>query len=549
MSLHPEDPTSPPDETRRVARAAFPKGTLCLDIADALGPIYRDGQFAALFPRLGQSAAAPAMLALATVLQYLEGLSDRQAADAVRGRIDWKYALRLPLSDPGFDHTVLSEFRSRLIEGKAEQQMLDTLLDRLRDLGLIKLRGRQRTDSTHVLAAVRGLNRLERVGETLRAALNEVAVMAPAWLQALAPAEWYERYARRVENYRLPKTDTARQDLAAAVGADGYTLLRAIEQASGLPWLAQTPAVQALRRVWAEQYVEQGGQVRWRDVKEMPPPATVISSPYDMEARYSTKRDSSWVGYKVHFTETCDAEAPHLIVNVETTPATTPDDNMVPVIHKSLESRDLLPAEHLVDKGYTDSRVLVDSRNDFGVTLIGPLAEDPSWQARSEDGFDKSQFVVDWDRQSVTCPAGKQSLSWLPSTYPQSGMMFEARFARQDCTPCPLRGRCTRAKREPRIIGLQAREHYEALQAARRRQETAAFRETYAARAGIEATHGQAIRRCGLRHCRYIGLARTHLQHLISAAAINLVRIEDWVNGIPTAQTRCSWFAALQKAA
>jgi transposase len=172
MSLHPEDPTLPPDETRRVARAAFPKGTLCLDIADALGPIYRDGQFAALYPRLGQSAAAPAMLALATVLQYLEGLSDRQAADAVRGRIDWKYALRLPLSDPGFDHTVLSEFRSRLIEGKAEQQMLDTLLDRLRDLGLIKLRGHQRTDSTHVLAAVRGLNRLERVGETLRTALN-----------------------------------------------------------------------------------------------------------------------------------------------------------------------------------------------------------------------------------------------------------------------------------------------------------------------------------------------------------------------------------------
>jgi transposase len=205
MSLHPEDPTAPPEETQRVARAAFPKGTLCLDIADALGPIYRDSQFAGLFPQLGQPAAAPAMLALATVLQYLEGLSDRQAADAVRGRIDWKYALRLPLTDPGFDHTVLSEFRSRLIDGKAEQRMLDTLLDRLRDLGLVKPRGRQRTDSTHVLAAVRGLNRLERVGETLRAALNEVAVMAPAWLQALAPAEWYERYARRVENYRLPK--------------------------------------------------------------------------------------------------------------------------------------------------------------------------------------------------------------------------------------------------------------------------------------------------------------------------------------------------------
>src|SRR3954464_4913846 len=226
MSLHPEDPTSLPEETRRVARAAFPKGTLCLDIADALGPIYQDSQFAGVFPQLGQPAAAPAMLALTTVLQYLEGLSDRQAADAVRGRIDWKYALRLSLTDPGFDHTVLSEFRSRLIEGKAEQQLLDTLLDRLRDLGLVKPRGRQRTDSTHVLAAVPGLNRLERVGDALRGALNEVAVMAPAWLQALAPAGWYERYASRVENYRLPKTDAARQNLAAAIGTDGCTPLR-----------------------------------------------------------------------------------------------------------------------------------------------------------------------------------------------------------------------------------------------------------------------------------------------------------------------------------
>ena len=207
------------------------------------------------------------MLALATVLQYMEGLSDRQAADAVRARIDWKYLLGLPLTDPGFDHTVLSEFRSRLVEGKVEQQLLDTLLDRLRDLGLVKPRGRQRTDSTHVLAAVRGLNRLERVGETLRAALNEIAVMAPAWLQALAPVEWYERYGSRVENYRLPKTDAARQELATAIGTDGSTLLRAIDQATNQPWLAQIPAVQVLRQVWAEQYVERDGQVHWRAVE------------------------------------------------------------------------------------------------------------------------------------------------------------------------------------------------------------------------------------------------------------------------------------------
>lgn len=549
MSLRPQKPSAVPKETRRVAQAAFPKGTLCLYIADALGPIYYDDQFVALFPRRGQPAEAPGRLALATVLQYVEGLSDRQAADAVRGRIDWKYALGLSLIDPGFDHTVLSEFRSRLIEGNAERLLLDTLLQHLRDQGLVKAGGRQRTDSTHILAAVRGLNRLERVGETLRAALNELAVVVPDWLRALTPAVWYERYGCRVENYRLPKTDTARLELAAAIGADGQQLLAAVDAAKEQPWLAQLPAMRVLRQVWKTQYIEQDGCLRWRTVTEMPAAGEQVSSPYDPEARYSTKRNIGWVGYKAHLTETCDPDTPHLITNVETTPATTPDDNMVAVVHQSLEQRALLPAEHLVDKGYTDAHVLVDSKQRHGVTIVGPVADDPSWQARSGEGLTKAQFQVDWERQVVTCPAGKQSISWLPNTWPENGMVFEARFARKDCTPCSLRTRCTRSKKEPRIIGLQAREHHEALQGARRDQTTQAFQQKYAARAGIEGTHAQAIRRCGLRRCRYIGLAKTGLQHIITAAAVNLIRVVDWYTGTSTAKTRRSRFAALQPVA
>jgi transposase len=549
MSLRPEPDYPIPEETRRVAHAAFPKSTLCLRIAETLSPLYRDDQFAALFPTRGQPALAPARLALASVLQYIEGLSDRQAAEAVRGRIDWKYALGLELTDPGFDHTVLSEFRSRLVAGQAERLLLDLLVDRLRDLGLIKPRGRQRTDSTHVLAAVRELNRLERVGETLRAALNELAVMAPEWLRALAPPEWYQRYGSRVENYDLPKTDTARHELARVIAADGEKLLTAIDAAADQPWLALVPAVVTLRRVWAEQYTGRPGQLQWRAVKEMPSPAGLIASPYDPEARYSTKRDVEWVGYKVHLTETCEEELPRVIVNVETTPATTPDDNMVEVVHASLQGRELLPGEHLVDKGYTDAHVLVESQRQYGVTMVGPVAGDPSWQARAGAGFDKGSFQVDWERQVVTCPAGKESISWLPNTYPQNGMAFEARFARKDCTPCPFRPHCTKAKQEPRIIGLQAREHHEALQAARQRQTTDEFQVQYAARAGIESTHEQAIRRCGLRRCRYLGLAKAHLQHLLTATAINLVRLSDWWAGTPVAPTRSSRFAALKPAA
>jgi transposase len=297
---------------------------------------------------------------VATVLQFAEGLSDRQAAEAVRGRIDWKYALGLELTDPGFDHTVLSEFRSRLVEHQAGTRLLDTLLDRLRERGLLKARGRQRTDSTYVLAAVRVVTRLERVGETLRAALNALAVVAPEWLRAVAPLEWYASYGHRVERYRLPQSERARAERAVEIGADGQRLLAALDAAPSdlKAVLTQVPAVQLLRRIWDEQYVEKGEKLVWRKSEEMPAPAEMTHSPYDPEARYSAKGETTWVGYKVHLTETCDPDQPRLIVHAETTPATTPDDNMLDTVHGALAGRDLLPAEHLVDSGYTDAEML-----------------------------------------------------------------------------------------------------------------------------------------------------------------------------------------------
>jgi transposase len=174
---------------------------------------------------------------------------------------------------------VLSEFRTRLVDGHAERVLLDTLLRRAQALGLFRPRGRQRTDSTHVLAAVRILNRLERVGETVRAALNSLAVVAPEWLRQVVPAEWYQRYGRRVETYDLPKTETARRQLAAVIGADSQLLLDAVDAAVELPWLAEVPAVRVLRQVWTEQYITDAGTLRWRDVTEIPTPAKMISSP------------------------------------------------------------------------------------------------------------------------------------------------------------------------------------------------------------------------------------------------------------------------------
>jgi transposase len=545
MSLQPTPIGPVPEETARVAHAAFPTGNMYVRLRDQIGRVYEDANFSGLFPARGQPAEAPWRLAMVTVLQFAEGRSDRQAAEAVRGRIDWKYLLGLELTDPGFDHTVLSEFRTRLVDGHAELVLLNALLARSRELGLFRPRGRQRTDSTHVLAAVRVLNRLERVGETLRAALNSLAVVAPDWLQSVAPPAWYQRYGSRVENYDLPKPESARHELAATIAADGQLLLDTIDAAVELPWLEEVPAVEVLRQVWAEQYVEEGGRLRWREVKEIPTPAEMISSPYDPEARYSSKRSVEWVGYKVHLTETCDAETPHLITNVETTPAASPDDKMLAVVHASLATMDRLPAEHLVDKGYTDSHVLVDSQREYGVAIIGPVADDPSWQAQVGSGFAKGDFIIDWDARTAICPNGKRSFSWLTNPDATKPETTVVRFSRPDCSPCPVRTQCTRRHVEPRELVLQPRVEHEALQAARRHQQTQDFKVQYAARAGVEGTHAQAVRRAGLRRSRYIGLAKTRLQHIATAAALNLVRINEWCSGTPFAKTRISRFAAL----
>jgi transposase len=561
MSLHPEAIGPVPEATARAARASFPKGTACLRLRDKLGAIFDDEMFAGLYPKSGQPGYAPWRLALVTVLQFAEGLSDRQAADAVRGRLDWKYALGLELDDPGFDASILCEFRSRLLGGGQEYLLLDALVGAARGCGLIRLHGQQRTDATHVLAAVRTLHRLELVGESLRAALNAVAAAAPAWLaEHLAPppvaAAWVERYGARVEAFRLPAGKAARAALAETIGDDGQTLLAALWSPSAPSDLRGLPAVERLRRIWVQQYyvVETEGkarQVRWRDPAEQPPAAQRLASPYDAEARVADKRSVQWLGYKVHLTETCEPEEPLLVVAVETTPAPQPDRAALTPILNRLAARDLLPATQLVDTGYVDAAALVAARDCYGVELVGPAMPDVSRQGRAKQGYDLASFVVDWAAQRVVCPAGQASAAWTASRERHGRPVAHVRFDTATCRACRDRPACTGAKSTPRHVRLPAQAEHEALQARRREQETEPWKKRYAARAGIEGTISQAVRGAfGLRRSRYLGLAKNRLQHLATAAAINWVRLSDWFNQRPRAKTRRSHLvAALQSQA
>ena len=538
------------EETARLAHAAFPKGNAYLRLYDALGPIYTNPQFAALFPKDGQPAVAPAQLALVTIFQYAEGLSDRQAADAVRDRISWKYALCLPLEDAGFDASVLSEFRARLVAGKAEYRLLDLLLACCKAEGLVKARGKARTDSTHVLAATRALNRLETVGETMRHALNTLASVAPDWLRPRIDPDWLERYGPRVDEYRFPKGSEARQALASQIGADGVRLYQAATAADAPGWLREVPAVETLRAVWLQQFYapDERGVVRWRFEQDAPPAAQLINSPYDVEARYSKKRSTVWTGYKVQVTETCDPETPNLITHVATTTATVQDVEMLPQIHTALAKKDLLPAEHLVDAGYADSDVLVTSKDTHGVDVIGPASQDTHWQARAGEGFDVASFLLDWEHETATCPQGAPSTKWSQTKDDHANPIINIRFSATACRACPVRAKCTTSASGPREITVRPKAQYLALQQARQYQKTKEFQERYDARAGIEATISQGLRVTDLRHARYIGLAKTRLQHVLTAAALNVCRLSDWFAERPRASVRITPFVNLATA-
>lgn len=548
MSMRPEPIGPVPEDTARVAKSAFPKGNLYMHMRDVLGTIYADEDFSELFEVRGRPAIVPWRLALVTVMQFSEGLSDRQAAEAVRARIDWKYALGLQLTDPGFDFSVLCEFRARLVEGGKEKLLLEKLLEGCKERGYLKVRGRQRTDSTHVLGALRVLSKWERTAETMRSALNALASVAPQWLTEHADPEWFERYGRRIEDQRLPKGKEAKEEYLRTVGADGVRLLGHLDAPYTPRSLRGLSEVEVLRRVWEQNYEVTDGRVRVLDPKERPEGALRIESPYEAEARYSVKRSMNWVGYKVHLTESCDEGFPRLITGVHTTAATGTDVKQLEAIQHGLAASGVLPKEQLADSSYVCGSNLVASRARHDIDLIGPAYKDNTWQAKASEGFDVANFRIDWENKTASCPRKRQSSRWSETRTARGRSMIHIEFPLSECIVCPSRSSCTRAKNVPRSLTLQPREEHEAIQFARKRQKSKEFVSLYRARAGIEGTVSQGVRAFGLRKARYRGLKKTDLQELATAASVNVCRITNWLNDIPLAATRRSRLAALAQA-
>ncbi|MEL6225268.1 MAG: IS1182 family transposase [Cyanobacteria bacterium J06627_8] len=547
MSLKPQS-YQVPEETKRVAKAIYPEGNRYMRWYDEFGLIFNDEDFRHLYPDDGQPALSPVRMCTVLILQFAANLSDRQVTEAIKTRIDWKYLLCLELTDQGFHYSVLSEFRKRLLQDATLEMLFNKLLGRFIESELLKSRGTQRTDSTKVLASIRTLNRIELVGETLRAALNSLAVVHPSWVQSHIDASWAERYGERIDDFSYPQTEAEQAIYVEQLGADGLYVLEKICQVDSPTWLREIPSIQLLHRVWIQNFTgvaDTPDRLRWRDKKECPPGHLAIRSPHDPEARLSRKRQMTWVGYKVHLTEVCDSDQPHFITHVTTTPATLPDNKVTNDVHNSLARKQLTPAVHLVDQAYIDADLLLSSTNDFDVDLCGPVRQDTSWQAREQNGFSSDDFVIDWERQVATCPAGETSLHWLPAKSTGGKDIIQIKFSKKVCRVCDFQSQCTRSKPPRRSITVFAQAQHFARQLARERMETDEFKAQYAQRAGIEGAISEAANAHGMRRNRYRGLSKTHLQHIFTAMAINLKRATNWLMGVSVAQTRSSPFVQL----
>jgi transposase len=531
MSLKMQTPWPMPEETGRIGKKLLEETDAYRLIGDQLFEEWKEEEVADLYSSEGKPGFSPVILAFVSVFQFMERLADRQAAQALRMRLDWKYALHLPLEDMGFDYSVLSEFRDRLIEGGAENQVFEKLVEQIRGMGLIKERGKQRTDSIAMLVKVRRLSRIEMVVETLRLAVVALVAANREWSEEVIPPSWEQKYGERFVRQRYSEQEW--KEYEANIGNDGQWMLKRLRDGGAPAELQDLPEVQVFSTVWAQQFRKAQGEMVYQELKKYDG-HTQIQTPHDPEARYSRKRRFEWLGDKVQVTETEDEGYPHIITDMVGTNSNQTDYEELPLIQDRLIERQCKPSQHYVDAGYMSGPNLAHSHG-LEIDLIGPLPEVVTPQELLPNGITQAQFQMDPKKNVVTCPQGHQARN--PSLVVNT---LSFHFPKKVCLACPLHARCCTGK-GGRTVGMNI--HYDLVQTARTRQKSDTFKKDYHQhRSGIEGSLSALVRGHGMRVSRYIGQKKRNLQAIFTGCAANLKRTANWLSGErPQVRHKKSW--------
>lgn len=464
-----------------------------------------------MYKTTGRQAVWPSLLAMVTLFQFLEKVPDREAARMVVTRLDWKYALHLPLDYLGFDFSILCDFRQRILAHGKEALIFETVLRKVQSLGFLKKRGKQRTDALAVIGAVRQLSVLETVSETLRTALRAMVKAEAGWVDQVVPAVFKDAYADSRSDYKLSEQE--RGVALQQVGQDGFWLLAQID-ASASQAVRELAEVGTLRTVWAQRYHRVEGKVAVRE--QTVSYRELVVSPHDPGVRAGQKRGKQWLGEKVHVTETAEQGEDNFITDVTTANASSGDAEALPEIRQKLAEREATPGEQYVDSGYVSGKQMAESQA-AGIALMGPPLADT---ARNE--LKIADFSIDRAAKVATCPGGQRSVKWCAHTERDGSGGVNIHFAATVCAGCPLRSRCTTGQ-GGRCIHVS--EHYGILEARRAEAKTDEFREKMRARPAIEATLSELVRGHGLRRHRYRGAGKRHLENLLKGTACNLKRL------------------------
>lgn len=525
MSLPMIDRSEIPADTAKLGQELMAADNLYRQLGDKLANLIKDEDFAWMYSPLGGPGISPVILALVTVLQVMEKLPDRLAADMVRVRIDWKYALHLPLSWGGFCWTNLSHFRQRLIEHEAEYLVFDKLVQELVELGFIQRGGKQRTDSMSILGLVAQLSRLELVLETLRVVLAQIKQVDGGWLEKNVPISYLERYQTRKQSYKMTGEEI-KVELEQA-GAEGLWLLQQVGRGSAV--IQGLAKVKEMAEIWGQQF-------EWDEAGRYGGPRSklaghgLIQSPHEPEVRYREKREKHWQGYMAQVSETAEAKgAENFITDIGVTDAQVSDVRSLPQVQQRLIERGVSPGEQDVDQAYVSGTSLAQSEAQ-GIKLVGAIAPEVGPKE-----FKLSDFEVDVATKQATCPAGQTATSWSEQRRPDGTRQYTFHFGEQ-CPTCPLRPRCTEAKAGRT---LTYHEHHAQVEKCRAEMATPEFKAAMKRRTPVEGTISQ-VARAGGRYARYRGLRKVNLQLVFTAVGLNLRRLgAAWARGYTP-----SWAAA-----
>jgi transposase len=521
MSLKPIDPQrsfyhtstlcgemfAPTDRYRLFREKILPK---LFALRDKLESLYCENN--------GRPAVDPVLLAGVTLLQFMEKVADRLAAEQVVYHLGWKYALDLELSEGGFHATVLVYFRDRLEENNAERVIFDEILELLIETGLVKKRGKQRLDSTHVLGYVKEMSRLECAVETVRLGLEALASEVSVGERPEFWERFWALYVQSKLDWGLSKAD--RQSRYRQCGQDITELLEWVDTHHRN--LSELKAIKLLRRVFSEQFEMVEGKLQ--PTQRRPPRS--VQNPHDPDAHYANKGKKQWVGYKVHVVESVDPDEPakrkgepteQFITEILTTEAALDEmAGLAEALKQEQQHHEIKPPVMYADGGYVTETTLGEAEQS-GMELLGPTRPDPHKGPYNADAFE-----VDLDKRQAICPQGKISTQWSHIQDAYMGTEYYRIEWASQCDRCAVQKKCTRAKNGRRILVVGPR--HDLVQKRRKEMRQPDYSKSMHPRNGIEGTHSELTRGHGLRRTKYRGLSRVSLSHYHMGAACNVKR-------------------------